>query len=86
MHWLDQKALWKECKRVLKPEGSVAVWGYSLPHIVGNESASEIIRNYHKMLWDGGFWEKERKFVDDHFAGLNLESVSKENGFVTNTW
>lgn len=72
MHWLDQKQIWKECDRVLKPGGCIAVWGYSLPFVKDNEKASSIISNYHNMLWSGGFWEKERKFVDDHYSFLNL--------------
>ena len=78
MHWLEQSLIWKECDRVLRPGGTVAIWGYALPYIKGNEKASAIIQEHHDNLWAGGFWDEARKLVDDHYKHLKLPYNEKE--------
>ena len=72
MHWIEQEKLWKEAERVLKKGGGVAVWGYSMPSITSSEKATKSINDYHNSLWAGGYWEANRKLVDDHYSHLLL--------------
>ena len=77
---MDQDLVWKQADRVLKDGGAIAVWGYDMPRIKGNEEASQAIIDYHNSMWAGGYWEANRKLVDDHYAHLRLPY---ENNFVT---
>ena len=62
LHWFDYERFWPEVKRVLKPNGIFAAWGYSwfkiqpdVDHIIEHE-LFEIIRPYwvrqNQRLWD----------------------------------
>ena len=72
MHWLEQDLIWKECDRVLKPGGVIAIWGYTLPFVSGNDLQSQDILDYHNWLWNNGFWDDKRKLLDDKYSHLNL--------------
>ena len=62
LHWFDYEMFWPEVKRVLKPEGIFAAWGYSWFSIEDkideciNEKFLKIIKPYwavqNKLLWD----------------------------------
>lgn len=63
LHWFDYDKFWPEVKRVLRPRGIFAAWGYSWPRIdqaIDNEleeSLLSVIEPYwapqNKALWDG---------------------------------
>lgn len=63
LHWFDFDRFWPEVKRVLKPGGIFAAWGYNWPHVdpaIDNTLDREflsVIRPYwarhNKLLWDG---------------------------------
>ncbi len=63
LHWFDYEKFWPEVKRVLKPSGIFAAWGYNWPHVdqdvdnALNETFLSVLRPYwakqNKLLWDG---------------------------------
>ncbi len=67
VHWFNFDKFYDEVKRVLKPEGVVAVWTYTLPFI-SEEIAAEI--NYFHDNVVGEFWQKENKLVSDEYKSL----------------
>lgn len=67
LHWFKFDQFYKEVERVAKPGAIIAVWTYSLLKI--SPQIDAIVDNYHYKTLDG-FWEEERKYVDDNYASI----------------
>ncbi len=67
LHWFKFDQFYTEVKRVGKPGGIIAVWSYSLLRI--SPQIDSLIEDYHYKTLDG-FWEEERKYVDDNYATI----------------
>ncbi|ORZ18779.1 S-adenosyl-L-methionine-dependent methyltransferase [Absidia repens] len=48
-HWFDQAKFFDQVHRVLKPDGTLAVWGYYFPMIKNNDKANEILAEITRM-------------------------------------
>ncbi|MBC7923523.1 MAG: class I SAM-dependent methyltransferase, partial [Ferruginibacter sp.] len=67
IHWFDFEAFYAEVKRTLKPDGVIAIVGYSLFSI--RPPVDRIIqRLYADTL--SGYWDPERKYVDEHYQTI----------------
>ena len=75
-HWFDMPAFYKEAKRVLKPNGTLAIWGYRNAYVTNfdaetNEYLSSLLENHvHVTLgifWDRGREKLDRMYADDEF-------------------
>lgn len=66
MHWFDIDAFHREVRRILKPDGVIAVWTYAL--LSGTPELTEIIHRlyHHTTPW----WPADRAHVDNHYANL----------------
>ena len=69
LHWFDLDQFWPEVKRVLKPGGLFAAWGYSwfsisapLDHSI-QEEVLEFLRPY---------WPEQNKLLWDHYRNLSF--------------
>ena len=68
-HWFDQPRWWPEMHRILRPGGTLAVWGYKDPVLIGYPHASRVLMDvaYGKggeML--GDYWSQPgRSIVQD---------------------
>jgi ubiquinone/menaquinone biosynthesis C-methylase UbiE len=67
-HWFDFTAFHKEVTRVAKPGAIIAVWGYGLVSCVEEKLNSFIGTFYRDTV--GPYWDKERKWVDKHYASI----------------
>jgi SAM-dependent methyltransferase len=67
LHWFDLDAFYAEAKRVLKPKGVLAVWGYNLLQIAPKIDDA-INRFYHEIV--GPYWPPERKLIERGYAHL----------------
>lgn len=66
-HWFHHQLFYKEVERILKPNGVLALIGYGLIEI--NAEIDKLIKTlYNDIL--GKFWDKERRFIDDHYRNL----------------
>jgi ubiquinone/menaquinone biosynthesis C-methylase UbiE len=63
-HWFDHEAFFVEVKRVLKPQGVLAIWCYELCS-VSREVDAVVYHLYTELL--GPFWEKERRFIEEGY-------------------
>ncbi|KAF2164360.1 hypothetical protein M409DRAFT_67886 [Zasmidium cellare ATCC 36951] len=67
-HWFDYAKFWPEMRRLVRPGGTVACWGYKDHIFVDSPVASKILLDYlynkdpHKM---GSYWEPGRQYVRD---------------------
>lgn len=67
LHWFDFEKFYSEVKRVLKPEGIVAVWTYGLPQI--SSEIDELVLHFHDNIV-GEFWQKENQFVSEKYKTI----------------
>lgn len=70
IHWFDIQSFTREAKRVAKPDGIIAIWGYDLLKI--EEKIDEIINRFYSEII-GSYWNKERKHVDNQYESIAFE-------------
>ncbi|MBS1563715.1 MAG: class I SAM-dependent methyltransferase [Bacteroidetes bacterium] len=64
-HWFQFDAFEQEVKRVGKPGGVIAVWGYNIP-LCGVTAIDQLIQHFYTKTV-GSYWDAERKYVDDYY-------------------
>ncbi len=57
LHWFNVDSFFQEAERVLKPNGILAVWSYSLAKI--SPDIDEIIKYFHDVVLEK-YWPEER--------------------------
>ena len=67
IHWFNFKDFYKEAKRVLKPNGMIAVIGYSLFKST-LETNKVIWKFYNDVI--GSFWDEERRYLDEKYKTI----------------
>jgi SAM-dependent methyltransferase len=67
VHWFDLDQFYTEVKRVLTPDGVLAVWCYNLTGITPEVDAV-MESYYHDVL--GEFWPPQIRWVDEHYQTL----------------
>ena len=67
IHWFDYEAFYATVNRVLKPDGLLAVWGYTLLSV--NEAVDAIVRHLHSGTLDN-YWDPERQYVDARYRTI----------------
>ena len=67
LHWLDLPRFYSEVRRVLKPNGVIAVWCYQL-HSITSEIDSIVHRYYADIV--GADWPPERRLVEEGYKTL----------------
>ncbi|MCI0750695.1 MAG: class I SAM-dependent methyltransferase [Flammeovirgaceae bacterium] len=67
IHWFQFDLFYDEVKRVMKPDGIIAVWGYSL--ITINKPIDALLNDFYTNVV-GSYWDAARKFVDSHYKTI----------------
>jgi len=67
IHWFNFEAFYMEAKRVLKPNGTIVIIGYSL--FKSNPETDKIIKDFYENLI-GPFWDEERKYLEEHYQTI----------------
>ncbi len=67
VHWFDLDKFYTQVKRVLKPNGIIAVWAYGIPTI--KKELDIIIKDFHDNIV-GEFWLPENKLIDKEYSTI----------------
>ncbi|OTG69600.1 SAM-dependent methyltransferase [Acinetobacter sp. ANC 4470] len=68
IHWFDFEAFYTEVKRVLKPQGVMAVIGYGLIQLKDTTLNSLVQQLYFETLKD--YWDSERRYIDEGYQTI----------------
>ena len=70
LHWFKTDEFFREAKRVLTPQGILAIWTYG-PLLVEGQPANDIVQNfYHTIV--GPYWPDGREHVDSGYAAIAM--------------
>lgn len=67
LHWFDFAEFYAEARRVVTPEGVIAVWGYGLPSV--NGAIDELVKSFYRDVV-GPYWPARRRFVEDGYRSI----------------
>lgn len=67
VHWFDFDLFFNEARRVLKPDGIIALVGYSL--FRSNPETDALVRDFYENVV-GPFWHPERRWIDEGYRTL----------------
>lgn len=68
LHWFDLTKFYAEVKRVLKPRGIIAVWGYNRLQI--DDAGLQIVLDRFYAETIGSYWPPERVHVESAYRDL----------------
>ncbi len=69
LHWFAWDDFYKEVRRVSKPGGILAVWGYSLPTI--EPAIDKLILEFYGDTV-GPYWDSARRLVEDEYRSIEF--------------
>jgi len=67
LHWFDLPAFYAEVRRVVRPEGVLAVWCYELATIT--PAVDAVVRRLYRDVV-GPFWPAERRLIEERFVTI----------------
>jgi SAM-dependent methyltransferase len=67
LHWFDRDAFYEEVKRVCKPGGILAVWGYAMISI--SPKIDELVMEFYNGTV-GPYWDNARRLVEDEYRSI----------------
>jgi ubiquinone/menaquinone biosynthesis C-methylase UbiE len=65
LHWFDPTRFYAEVRRVLKPDGILAVWAYVINEVEG-DAINQIVQDFYSNVV-GPYWPPERKLVEEGY-------------------
>ncbi|XP_021369491.1 putative methyltransferase DDB_G0268948 isoform X3 [Mizuhopecten yessoensis] len=70
LHWMDRPRFFNEVRRVLRPGGALAVYGYG-NCAIDSEEGQRIVWQFYKETLDG-YWDEQRRHIDDCLATIDM--------------
>ena len=68
LHWFDFDRFYAEVRRVLTPNGVIAVWAYGINTVEGDDTNQLVQDFYSKTV--GPYWPPERRFVEEGYRTI----------------
>lgn len=62
IHWFDFDRFYAEAKRVLKPNGVIAAWGYGI-NVVEGDAVNRLVQDFYTNVV-GPYWPPSRKMIE----------------------
>jgi SAM-dependent methyltransferase len=70
-HWFNAERFYLEAKRILKPEGILAIWCYGLFNLVdASAQLEQVLQDFYQRV--ESYWPPERQFVEDRYTTLSF--------------
>lgn len=69
LHWLPLDPFYAEVRRVLRPGGLLAIWGYTLPSV--SDAIDALVRRLHGEIV-GPYWPAGREHLDAGYSSLSF--------------
>ncbi|KAI9594246.1 S-adenosyl-L-methionine-dependent methyltransferase [Syncephalis fuscata] len=70
-HWFNIEAFQNEVQRVLKPQGTLAIWGYGAPISPWYPEITKALHYYNDVRM-GPYWDKGREHLRTLYANITL--------------
>jgi SAM-dependent methyltransferase len=67
VHWFDLERFYREARRVLRPDGALAVWCYGLSQI--EPAIDQVVQHYYRDIV-GPYWPPERRYIEEKYQTL----------------
>src|SRR5690606_15984758 len=67
LHWFDREAFFQEVKRVTKPTGILAVWGYAMLSV--SPDIDKLITTFYNDVV-GPYWDDARRLVEQEYQTI----------------
>ena len=68
LHWFQFERFYAEVKRVLAPNGVIAVWAYGINELEG-EAVNGLVQHFYAGVV-GPYWPPERKLVEERYQTI----------------
>jgi SAM-dependent methyltransferase len=84
-HWFVLPRFYAELRRVLKPDGVIALWGYG--RLCLPDEMDAIFRHFYSETI-GSYWPSERKLIDDAYHSLDFPfaEIAAPEFFIETEW
>jgi ubiquinone/menaquinone biosynthesis C-methylase UbiE len=73
LHWFDLERFYAEVRRVLKPDGVLAVWAYGINEVEG-EAVNRLAHEFHANIV-GPYWPPQRMLVEAGYRAISFPFV-----------
>ncbi|KAL0490338.1 SAM-dependent methyltransferase [Acrasis kona] len=77
LHWFEFEDFFKETKRILKPNGTLAVWCYNLGEFENKDAQNALVELYSVGLC--GYWSTRRTYIDDCYTNVQFPFADKRD-------
>jgi SAM-dependent methyltransferase len=67
IHWFDFDRFYTQVRRVLKPNGAVVAWTYTLNHV--STAVDAVVRYFYQDVV-GSYWPGERKYIEGRYENI----------------
>lgn len=85
LHWFDRDAFYDEVRRVGRPGGLLAAWGYAFLNI--EPAIDKLIFNFYNNTV-GPYWDQARKLVEEEYKSIvfPFEEITAPAFFISAQW
>jgi ubiquinone/menaquinone biosynthesis C-methylase UbiE len=73
LHWFDLERFYAEVRRVLQPQGALAVWAYGINEVEG-DGVNALVQDYYANIV-GPYWPPERRLVEEGYRSIPFPFV-----------
>ena len=80
LHWFDVEAFHREVRRVLKPGGVVAEWGYGLNTV--SPEVDALVNDFYINII-GTYWDSMRRHIENQYAELPFDFANPQRADFT---